>query len=502
MPERVEHYQRVQRGSTSKSRSRVKRKVYRPPTIDPETGVLRRREDRFEHAESIPLSPASESTVVTRPTEKVYFPAAEELVVNTSNLTGDDTHKIDGNNTTWRSPTSQNEISAPDYHRMDYDIRRPSPKHRAKLNQWYQKHPALSKSASPSTADRQSPLTLASTTLSGTLMSLSSTLSSAFSRDTGTASATEDTANDTTLYTPEYSSTDHTMSIDETLVHDESKDVYSLAENDYLKTKQQVAYMSIAVTAAQLLILTIQLALCGFAPIEVNPMVGPFPDAFSEWGGKNAYLLLREKEWWRLITPTFLHVGVLHLLANAFCQLGAVAFFEREWGSLRWMIIYLISTVGCTTFSCYFDPDTIAVGSSGALMGLYAAKLAQVMSHTCFDVNKANNDDDVIRLDQLSGVLCGLAVVSLFSAFTYIDWSGHMGGLATGFASGMILFSNPIRSCCVRFLWILLGLASLAAPLGFLTYDFVENGDPDEELGDACDYFRNLFPEGYYCGCT
>ena len=134
-------------------------------------------------------------------------------------------------------------------------------------------------------------------------------------------------------------------------------------------------------------------------------------------------------------------------------------------------------------------------------MGLYAAKLAQVVCHTCFDTRNGNNDD-VIRLDQLSGVICGLGIVSLFSAFTYIDWSGHMGGLTTGFTSGMILFSNPIYSCCVRFIWALVGLAGLAAPLAYLIYDFVENAEPDEELADACDYFRYLFPEGYYCGCT
>ena len=50
-------------------------------------------------------------------------------------------------------------------------------------------------------------------------------------------------------------------------------------------------------------ILLIQLILCGVAPVDVNPMVGPFPDAFSEWGGKNAYLLLEGQQYWRIITP-------------------------------------------------------------------------------------------------------------------------------------------------------------------------------------------------------
>jgi membrane associated rhomboid family serine protease len=272
------------------------------------------------------------------------------------------------------------------------------------------------------------------------------------------------------------------------------------SEDDYLKTKQSMAVLSIALTCLQLLILCLQLAMCGIASLDINPFVGPFPDAFVEWGGKNAYLMTVQQQWWRLVSPSVLHVGILHLLANAFCQLEPIALFEREWGSFRWLVLYVISSVACNSVSSVYDPDTIAVGSSGALMGLFAAKLAQVMSHTMFEVNKANQDD-VIRLDQLSSVIIGLILVSLLSFFTYIDWSGHMGGLAAGFFSGMVLFCNPIKSCCIKIVWSLLGVAGLMAGFGYVFYTLLTVTDPDEELGDACAYFRSLFPEGYECGC-
>jgi membrane associated rhomboid family serine protease len=272
------------------------------------------------------------------------------------------------------------------------------------------------------------------------------------------------------------------------------------SEDDYWKTKQGTAYLSITLTSLQLLVLMMQLAMCGVANLDVNPMIGPFPDAFSEWGGKNAYLMLTMNQWWRILTPAFLHVGVLHLFANAFCQLETVALFEREWGSLRWATIYLLSAAGGTLYSSVFDPDTIAVGSSGALMGMYAAKLSQVMSHTFFDVNKTQ-ENDVIRLDQLSGVLCGLTLVSLLSSFTYIDWSGHMGGLVTGLFAGMILFCRPIANCCSRFVWGAVGVLGLVSTLVGVVYVLVTNTEPNQDLSDACNYFRNLFPENYECGC-
>jgi hypothetical protein len=34
-------------------------------------------------------------------------------------------------------------------------------------------------------------------------------------------------------------------------------------------------------------------------------MLGPYPDALSEWGSKNAVLILSDGEYYRLVTPIF-----------------------------------------------------------------------------------------------------------------------------------------------------------------------------------------------------
>jgi membrane associated rhomboid family serine protease len=277
-------------------------------------------------------------------------------------------------------------------------------------------------------------------------------------------------------------------------------DLYQfLEEADYYKTKQKFAYLSMTISAFQLLILASQLSLCGVAPLDVNPFVGPYPDVLSQWGGKNPYLM-QNGEWWRLVTPAFLNVGVLQLLVNSAVQLETCAFFEREWGWMRYLWIYLISAVGCSIVSCAANPDTVGVGSSGAIMGLFGAKLAQVVMQVCFDFSK--REEDSIRLEQLSSVLCSLSVVLGLSFFTYIDWSGHMGGLATGFVVGMIAFSQPIRSKLSRTIWRLLGIILLLTGVPVVFYIFIEIVEPDEDLGDTCEYFRNLYAEGYDCSCS
>src|SRR5688572_2183995 len=58
-----------------------------------------------------------------------------------------------------------------------------------------------------------------------------------------------------------------------------------------------------------------------FIESQENPLLGPTEEVLDKLGAKDADLILNQHEWWRFITPIFLHVGVFHLLANLFFQL-------------------------------------------------------------------------------------------------------------------------------------------------------------------------------------
>lgn len=155
---------------------------------------------------------------------------------------------------------------------------------------------------------------------------------------------------------------------------------YSDDDEEVYHVKQRHGYFSILFSIAQTLVLICMMWQCGIAPININPMVGPYPDALSYWGGKNTVLIVEDNEYWRLMTPILLHAGVIHLFCNISVQLETGAFFEREWGSFTWLTVYLVSALGSSILSCVSMPNSISVGSSGAVMGLFGAKLSEVNS--------------------------------------------------------------------------------------------------------------------------
>ena len=199
---------------------------------------------------------------------------------------------------------------------------------------------------------------------------------------------------------------------DESLLDDDEEEVYVV--------RQQYGYLSILFSLAQTVILAIMMWQCGVAPLNINPMVGPYPDALSEWGAKNAVNILDDGDWWRLVTPILLHAGVIHLFCNIAVQLETGAFFEREWGSVNWLIIYLVSAVGSSVLSCIAMPGNISVGSSGAVMGLFGGKLGEVFCRACESKKTAQGRiGHQVRKEQLGGVTCAVVLVMAFSFIPY-----------------------------------------------------------------------------------
>jgi membrane associated rhomboid family serine protease len=96
------------------------------------------------------------------------------------------------------------------------------------------------------------------------------------------------------------------------------------------------------------------------------------------WGA-NVGARTTNGEWGRLVTATFVHAGLLHLVANliGLVQLGKM--LERLVGPVTVTCVYLAAGVFANLVSLYEDPLAVHVGASGAIFGLYGL-LAAVTS--------------------------------------------------------------------------------------------------------------------------
>ncbi|KAL7749235.1 hypothetical protein RI367_005387 [Sorochytrium milnesiophthora] len=170
----------------------------------------------------------------------------------------------------------------------------------------------------------------------------------------------------------------------------------------------------------------------GFAPPSENFMLGPPFSVFRVLGGNEPVVIKQDfaGESWRLVTPIFLHAGLIHLALNVFTQVSVGMSLESSWSSTRVAAIYVLSSIGGNTWSAMArQQDLVTVGASGGLMGLFGAVLAD--SITNHDVIWHPKAQAIYwSINGFSMLLCGLAPI--------IDNIVHVAGFATGFFAGLI----------------------------------------------------------------
>lgn len=141
-------------------------------------------------------------------------------------------------------------------------------------------------------------------------------------------------------------------------------------------------------------------------------------------------------EWWRLLTSTFLHGGLIHLLANMYGLLFVGMFLEPQLGKKKYAIIYLTTGILASIASLWWHDATVSIGASGAIFGLYGVFLALLLTKVFpKDFSKAFLTSTLIFIGY-----------NLLAGFTGgIDNAAHIGGLVSGLIIGLILYPQLKR---------------------------------------------------------
>lgn len=128
-------------------------------------------------------------------------------------------------------------------------------------------------------------------------------------------------------------------------------------------------------------------------------------------------------EYWRLVTPMFLHGSILHLGFNLYALYILGRRIERFFGSFRFLLLFLIAGIVGNLFSFFFTPAP-SLGSSTAIFGLLAAEGVFIYHHRKLFGNRSQ-----VALRQIIQV----AVINfLIGLSPGIDNWGHLGGLIGG----------------------------------------------------------------------
>jgi len=128
-------------------------------------------------------------------------------------------------------------------------------------------------------------------------------------------------------------------------------------------------------------------------------------------------------QYWRLVTPMFLHGSILHLGFNMYALYILGRRVERFFGSFRFLGMYLIAGIAGNMFSFFFTPSP-SLGSSTAIFGILGAEGVFIYQH-----RKLFGEQFRVALKQIIQVA---AVNILIGLSPGIDNWGHIGGLIGG----------------------------------------------------------------------
>jgi rhomboid protease GluP len=185
--------------------------------------------------------------------------------------------------------------------------------------------------------------------------------------------------------------------------------------------------------------------------------------AIVAWGG-NIAPRTTNGEWWRLVSATFVHAGLLHLVATAFGLLPAGLILERAVGRAAFGAVFAASAVVSSVVSLWVVPATdAAAGASGAVFGVYGLLLPVAFW--------ALKGDPRVPVPMIVAkrVAAGAAVFIFYNLATpHLCAASELAGFGTGLAGGLLFArgvarEKPARMRAAMAPAMAIGIAVLAA---------------------------------------
>ncbi len=167
----------------------------------------------------------------------------------------------------------------------------------------------------------------------------------------------------------------------------------------------------------------------------------PTPGQLLHFGANSTRLVLAG-QWYRLLTATFVHIGLIHLGTNMWCLWNLGLLGEPLLGAWGLVATYVLTGVAGNLLSMGINvatgQDSVGAGASGAVFGI-AGILIVLLSNKKLPIpwtELKRLRRSVIQFAVLNLIIGG---ATIFVDIIRIDNSAHVGGFLSGLALGLPL---------------------------------------------------------------
>ena len=153
-----------------------------------------------------------------------------------------------------------------------------------------------------------------------------------------------------------------------------------------------------------------------------------------EYGEASLKLITEQRQWWRLLTCGYLHMGVIHLVGNMAALEMIGTRIEKKIGPIKLLLIYNLGTVFTAFLWCVVFPEGKMVGASlgiFVLLGILCVMLFADREKKCIVFSRY--DKGYLVFYVIVGNLLG------------IDTLVHLIGFIIGVVTGMVLLKTELR---------------------------------------------------------
>jgi rhomboid protease GluP len=180
--------------------------------------------------------------------------------------------------------------------------------------------------------------------------------------------------------------------------------------------------------------------------VSVN---NPPIDSLIHYGANSSIYVLYAHQWYRLLTATFVHIGIIHIATNMWCLWNLGLLGEPLLGPWGLTAVYVLTGVAGNLLSMAWDVFSaiatrhhlmfgVGAGASGAVFGI-AGILIILLSNRRLPIpweELKRLRTSVVRFAVINLVI-GLGTI--FAGPVRIDNSAHLGGFVCGLALGPAL---------------------------------------------------------------